>query len=94
MIDTVPPTIRNVDLRANMSGRSGFTLKIADDLSGIDTFKASINGNWILMDYDPKTNRLVHNFDTHTKASGKKNLVVEVSDDRGNTSKFEMEFDR
>ena len=54
MIDTVPPTIRNVDLRATMTGRSGFTLKIADDLSGIGTYRASINGNWILMEYDPK----------------------------------------
>lgn len=92
MIDTVPPTIRNVDLRTSMSGRSSFTLKIADDLSGVDTYKASINGDWILMDYDPKTNRLVHNFDKHTRASGKKSLVVEVSDDRGNKSRFELEF--
>jgi len=94
MIDTVPPTIRNVDLRTSMAGRSGFTLKIADDLSGIGTYKASINGTWILMEYDPKTNRLVHNFDSRTSAPGTKNFVLDLTDDRGNTAKFEMEFSR
>ncbi len=36
MLDTVPPTIINLDLKAAMAGRTGFRLRIGDDLSGVD----------------------------------------------------------
>lgn len=92
MLDTVPPVITNVDLRAGMTGRKGFTLKIADNLSGIGTWRATLNGEWILMEYDPKTKTLVHTFDKHTKAPGKKDFKLVVTDDRGNSSSFALTF--
>lgn len=94
LLDTVPPTITNADLRADMRGRKGFILKVADDLSGIQRWTASLNGQWMLMEYDPKTKALSHTFDARTKAPGSKELVVEVTDERGNTSRFRMRFER
>ena len=92
MLDTVPPQITNVDLRADMKGRRGFTLKIADNLSGIGSWRGTLNGEWILMEYDPKTKTLVHSFDKHSKAPGKKEFKLTVTDDRGNTSSYQLSF--
>lgn len=94
MIDTVPPVITNIDVRNDMKGRKDFTLKIQDDLSGIKTFKASMNGEWILMEYEPKRNALTHYFDDRTNSAGEKHLLVEVTDDRGSSSTFSMKFVR
>ncbi|MEZ4739719.1 MAG: hypothetical protein R2818_10315 [Flavobacteriales bacterium] len=92
MVDTIAPVIENVDLRADMTGRSNFTLKVTDDLSGIDNWKATIDGAWVLMEYEPKNNSLTHTFDEHTKAPGKKAFKLEVTDDRRNTARYELTF--
>ena len=94
MVDTVAPTIANVDLRADMRGRNSFNVKISDDLSGIGTFKGSINGQWVLLEYEPKTKTLSHTFDKHSSAAGSKEFKLEVKDDRGNTSNWSMSFTR
>ncbi len=90
MLDTTPPVIKNVDLRADMKGRKTFTVEIADNLSGIDKWNATLNGEWIMMEYDPKTKRLTHRFDAHTQAPGSKEFVLVVTDDRGNSSRYRM----
>lgn len=92
MLDTVPPAITNVDLRADMKGRKGFTLKIADNLSGIGAWRATLNGEWVLMAFDPKTKSLTHAFDKHTKAPGKKDFALTVTDERGNSASFKLSF--
>ncbi len=94
MIDTIPPTIRNVDLKADMKGRSEFNIKVQDDLSGVSTWKATIDGQWILMDYEPKLNLLTHKFDRNSTFTGTKNFAIEVSDDRGNTSNWTIDITR
>jgi murein DD-endopeptidase MepM/ murein hydrolase activator NlpD len=94
MVDTIKPTISNVDLRADMRGRSSFSVKISDELSGIGTFKGSINGQWVLLEYEPKTKTLSHTFDKHSSAVGSKEFKLEVSDDRGNLASWSMSFTR
>lgn len=94
MIDTVPPRITNVDLRADMRGASRFALTITDDLSGIQSWRGSIDGQWVLMEYDPKTATVVHHFDKHTNKPGRHTFELVVTDDRGNRSSWKMEFTR
>jgi len=94
MADTVKPAIANVDLRADMKGRSNFSIKITDDLSGIGTYKGSINGQWVLLEYEPKTNTLTHHFDKHSKEPGAKEFKLEVKDERGNVANWSMSFTR
>ena len=36
---------------------------IEDTLSGINTYKAFVDGDWILLDYDAKNKILTHYFD-------------------------------
>ena len=94
MIDTVPPTIKNVDMKADMKGRTEFNLKVQDDLSGIATWKTSMDGEWILMEYEPKLKQLTHKFDKYSSAAGAKKFTIEVIDDRGNTAYWAMDITR
>jgi len=50
MADTIPPAI-SVIYCNNQSAR----FRIRDNLSGIDSFEATINGKWLLMNYDAKS---------------------------------------
>lgn len=92
MLDSTPPTITPMDLRPDMKGRGSFNLKIGDDLSGIATYTGSLDGNWVLMEYEPKTRTLTHTFDRYSKAIGKRNFVLQVVDDRGNSSTYTYSF--
>ncbi|HOX84163.1 MAG TPA: M23 family metallopeptidase [Chryseolinea sp.] len=51
--DTIPPTIRPIYVN-QQSAR----FKIQDNLSGIKSFEAKVNGEWILMHYDYKINTI------------------------------------
>jgi hypothetical protein len=90
----VAPVITNVDLKADMKGRSRFTLKVSDDLSGVDKWKGTIDGAWVLMEYEPKTKTLMHTFDEHTQTPGTKTFALEVTDERGNLARYELKFTR
>lgn len=92
MVDTLPPVITNVDLRADMKGRKNFNLKIADGLSGIATWRGTLDGKWILLEYEPKTKTITHTFDKHTSAPGTKKFEVVVTDERGNTARYSSTF--
>lgn len=92
MLDTVRPVITNVDLRADMRGRQGFSIKIADNLAGIDTWTGTLDGEWILLEYDPKTKLLTHTFDIHSKAPGKREFKLAVTDNRGNAASYALTF--
>ena len=69
-------------------------LKINDKTSGISKYRASINGKWILMEYDYKTKTLTHDFNDAVVKDTKNNLKVIVTDNVGNSSTFETLFYR
>lgn len=94
MVDTVAPKIANVDLRVDMKGRRSFTLKVTDDLSGVDKWTATLDGKWVLMEYDPKNKTLVHHFDRYSEGTGQRQFKLEVTDERGNRSTFALQFNR
>jgi hypothetical protein len=96
MIDTIGPTIRPVQFRRNMTGMSKMQFKIDDDIRtggsarGL-TYRATVDGNWILFEYDSKRDLLTHRFDERT-GKGDHLLKLTVRDDRNNTSVFEGQF--
>ena len=53
---------------------STLSVSISDALSGIDTYNAYLNGEWILMEYDYKTKKLVHNLKDGKVISGKNDI--------------------
>ena len=94
--DSVPPTIkaRNFKEKQWLSNYSYLSLEIADDLSGVKTYNATLNGEWILMEYEPKTKTLTYNFDDKILNKTECNLKVVVVDNVGNTSTFKSTFFR
>ncbi len=93
-VDTTPPTLQPLDLRADMRGREGFRFKVQDDLSGVDKWTATLDGRWIMLVYDPKSKTLTHTFDRFSEGPGTRQLVVEVTDERGNRSRSNHRFQR
>ncbi|MCB9169118.1 MAG: peptidoglycan DD-metalloendopeptidase family protein [Flavobacteriales bacterium] len=93
-IDTLPPKVTPVDLRADMRGRTAFQVRVDDDLSGIDSWTATLDGNWVLMTYDPKQHRLTHTFDSHSAGAGDRQFHLEVTDERGNRTVLDRQFIR
>lgn len=77
-----------------LSSKDTFSLKISDDLAGIATFDAWLNGKWILMHYDYKTRIIFHNFSDGIVDEGRNDLKVTVTDNVGNSTTFETHFFR
>lgn len=94
MADSTKPSITNVDLRSDMRGRSSFSIRISDDLSGIGSYNGFLNGQWILLEYEPKTNTISHTFDKHSNTPGAKQFKLEVKDERGNMNEWSFDLTR
>ncbi|MDT0540776.1 M23 family metallopeptidase [Croceitalea sp. P059] len=94
--DTVAPKIRPKNFKPKewLSNYRYLSLKITDDLSGINTYSATINGNWVLMEYEPKTNTITYNFDDKIENETQCDLKVVVTDNVGNSTTFEQTFFR
>ncbi|WP_197429305.1 M23 family metallopeptidase [Winogradskyella endarachnes] len=95
-MDTVAPTIKPINFQDKkwLSKYRYLKVKITDDLSGISKYRASVNGNWILMEYDYKTNTLIHDFNDNIVKDTKNELKIIVTDNVGNSSTFEAIFYR
>jgi hypothetical protein len=95
MRDTLPPQVKMKNKPPNnqYAGRAVMEIEIRDDFSGIDQYKAHINGKWALFEYDAKTNRLICFLEKVSfLEKGKHLLTIEVTDRAGNTNKFETHF--
>ena len=69
-------------------------MKISDDLSGISSYRATINGKWILMEYEYKTDLLTYDFNDKIISETENNFKLIVTDNVGNSSTFEATFFR
>jgi hypothetical protein len=89
-VDTVPPEIRPVNLKTGkiLGHQTTILLKIWDYLSGIRSYRGTMNGKWILLDYDAKNNLLTYIIDEHMP-KGKNNFHLVVTDEAGNKSAFD-----
>jgi murein DD-endopeptidase MepM/ murein hydrolase activator NlpD len=81
--DVTPPTIRAISVN-NQTVR----FKIRDELSGIASFQASINGQWLLMHYDSKIATIWSERPDKMPLKGTLELVV--TDNAGNKSTFKQ----
>lgn len=94
--DTVAPKIRSKNFKEKqwLNNYSYLSLMISDDLSGIDTYSAKLNGKWILMEYEPKKKTITYNFDDKILDQKKCHLEVVVTDNVGNSTTFTSTFYR
>ena len=92
--DTVAPRIYNPNFieGSNISKLSTLSVSISDAISGIDTYNAYLNGEWILMEYDYKTKKLVHQLKDGKVVSGKNDIKIVVTDKLDNSTTFSSNF--
>lgn len=77
-IDSVPPVVTILE-----SSPSRIRARISDDLSGIASFRARVNGEWVLMNYEYKSNYIwSEKADESIPFDGE--LELEVTDRAGN----------
>ena len=80
--DTIPPAIKMIAINNSVA-----RFKIKDDLSGIASFEATINGKWLLMNYDSKTSTIwAERLNKSEPLQG--DFVLRVKDEEGNLTTF------
>ena len=89
MADTVCPEIKALNFHNldTLDHQKSIRLSINDHETGIKNYRPSLNGHWILMEYNPKLHTLTYHFDQYFK-KGKNELQVVVSDEVGNISRL------
>jgi hypothetical protein len=94
MLDTKSPKITPINIYANkvMGNNSKIIIKIEDNLSGVKSYRGSIDGKWIKMEFEAKQAKLFYTFDNIPK--GKHNFELTLKDGVGNTSKITIPFIR
>lgn len=85
MRDSTPPTLSfsRPDSGAGMAPTERIELSLTDHGSSIDGWTAEFNGDWLLMGYDPETNKLFWEQDVPLP-SGPGEIVVTAWDEAGN----------
>jgi len=78
-VDTVPPVVIPVN-RAKWTINQCITFKISDNLSGISFYQGRLNSQFVLFEYDPKTNSLFCKYDAKRMKKGKQILTLLVRD--------------
>ncbi|MBT8263392.1 MAG: M23 family metallopeptidase [Bacteroidia bacterium] len=94
--DTTAPSIKPANFADGkwISKNNTLKVKIEDDLSGIGSYRATINGKYILMEYNYKKDVLTYNFNDNIISETENNLKVNVVDNAGNNATFEATFFR
>ena len=96
-IDSVAPKVTPVNISEGkiLSSAKNIQFKISDNLSGIETYDAFIDGRWVLGRYAPKRATYTIPFDSYNNiAKGKHLLKAIVIDERGNQTIKEYNFAR
>jgi len=98
MVDTVPPTIKSVVFAADMRQKKTMSFVLNDNF-GTDGnarglhYRGTVDGKWVLFEYDRKRARLTHTFDGRI-GPGEHTLRLVVTDDRGNEAVLTRNFVR
>jgi len=67
-------------------------VKISDKGTGIKSYRATLDGNWILMEYNLKKKQIVYQFKDKKLVGAKHQLKIEVEDNVGNTNTLNATF--
>ena len=93
VIDSIAPSIKTKSFSYDLSVANLMSFIIEDTLSGINTYKAFVDGDWILLDYDAKNKKLTHYFDGKIEP-GQHELEIIVTDMVKNEKRLKLKFVR
>ena len=94
MIDSTAPVINPLNIKQgqDLAKAHDIKIKISDYLSGIKSYRGTIDDKWVLMEYDAKNNLLTYHFDGISR--GSHIFKLEVKDARGNSAFLSTKFYR
>lgn len=93
LVDTIAPVIKPVNQGKNKAlKQKKFGFKIFDNLSGIKNYNGYIDGHWVLFKYDAKYHLIECNLLNEKIKQGKHELLLKVSDYKGNVATFKLKF--
>lgn len=94
--DKTKPTISLINFKNGkwISANKTLKVKINDSGSGIKNWRATINGDWILMEYNHKRKILTYDFSDKKLIGNKHIFNIVVSDNVGNTKSLSATFFR
>ncbi|MCW3072803.1 MAG: Peptidase [Bacteroidetes bacterium] len=97
-VDTVPPRIRTAfkylpKTTVDLSTAKTIGIIVSDNLSGIKKYRAKIDGNWVLCEYEFKKDLLFYTFDDSVERRVH-TFEIEVTDDKGNAAVLMFSFKR
>ena len=95
-MDTIAPTIKAANFTDGkwISNNKTLKIKIEDSHSGISSYRATLNGKFILMEYNYKKDVLTYDLNDNIITDTKNNLRLIVTDNVGNSTTFEAIFFR
>ncbi len=96
MLDKTAPSITPVNFKNGewISNHDFLKLKIKDDDSGISMYRATLNGRFIVLEYDYKTRIIKYDFRDGISQPGENKLEVIVVDNVGNSTTYTASFYR
>jgi hypothetical protein len=96
LIDKQKPKIYNPNFKKGdwVTNLNYLTIKISDAQSGIKSYKAFIDDEWILMEYDLKKRKLSYDFRDKKLVGSKHIFKLVVLDNVGNTNTYTSTFYR
>lgn len=91
--DTVAPVLKalNISNGKSIASQQTIRMSVSDNFSGIRTYKGTLNGKWILMDYDAKNHLLEYKRDERL-LPGTNEFMLLVEDDCGNSSTYQTKL--
>ena len=69
-------------------------IQISDKDSGVKSYRATVDNQWVLMEYDLKNKLLIYDFNDRRLVGDKHKFKIVVSDNVGNTNTVSAEFYR
>ncbi|MBL7896663.1 MAG: M23 family metallopeptidase [Bacteroidia bacterium] len=97
MLDTIAPTIKTAvplkRLKTQIKKAENLSFKISDNLSGIANYYVYINDQWVLAEYDAKSDLLTYFFNAETP-TGELKILVSVQDRVGNVGTYKLNLTR
>ena len=91
MLDSLAPILRPKNFQNEMSYPNLDTLKfhLEDDLSGIRSYSGTLNGKWVLLEFDPK-NDLLYYVKDERFISGQNTIRIKAQDKVGNVKELSV----
>lgn len=94
-VDTVAPVIKPVNVYngKRITSMPFIDFEVKDEFSGLDFYEGTVNGQWILMDYDAKKDKLRYYLDENFPR-GEHVLKITAIDDKGNEAYYSIKLVR